>query len=187
VSSYLRGWRDSENLELILFCRNGSVFHYDCENSPKLISNKVSLNHHNLNFYSLGNYICLVERYNRNGYVLNLSDSNFLKKLERGDYQVGHCAFPLAFYENDNQTFLIHGTDWNQLDITNLETDELLTDRIIDDEKDINSFDYFHSSLLMSPNSKHFTSNGWVWSPYDIITVYQTEKLFESLKCLTPQ
>lgn len=173
---------DSKDLQIILFCRNGSVFHYDCKNSPKLISNKVSLNHHNMTLYSHGNYICLVEQYNTNGYVLNLSDSNYLKKLERGDYCVNVCEFPIALYSENDKTFLIHGTDWNRLDITNLETDNLLTSRIVDDEKEINSFDYFHGTLQVSPNSKNFISNGWHWHPHGQIYNFSIESFMSDFE-----
>lgn len=131
--------------------------------------NSLSLN---ARLYSFNNYICIVQDKGILGVVLDLSNPSFQKRLERGDYHVEHCSFPIAFYEKENQTILIHGKDWNRLDITCLETDELLTDRVVDYDTNSNYFDYFHSSLLVSPDGKTFTSNGWVWSPYDIITVY---------------
>lgn len=141
------------------------------EKNPQILES-LSLN---LSLYSFQNYICLVQGKGANGVVLDLSNSNYRKQLKRGDYQVEHCTFPIAFYSKNNQTFLIHGTDWNRLDITCLETDELLTNRVVDYDTDSNYFDYFHSSLLISPDAKYFTSNGWVWHPYDVITVYSIE------------
>lgn len=140
----------------------------------KDLVNSLSLN---AKLYSFKNYICIVQDKGTSGVVLDLSNPSFQKRLERGDYHVEHCSFPIAFYEKDNQTFLIHGTEWNRLDITCLETSELLTDR-----KSSNDFDYFHSSLLVSPDEKHFTSNGWVWSPYDVITVYSIEKFLKEFE-----
>ncbi|MDQ3634207.1 MAG: hypothetical protein M3405_06815 [Acidobacteriota bacterium] len=188
-----------EKLELVIICKSKNIFllnlktkesdllttlDFPLEYSEDLFSyfestgNKKEL----LSIQSFQNYICIVQKYGQNGIVLNLKNPNFRKELKRGDYCVEHCTFPIAFYENDNQTFLIHGTDWNRLDITNLETDKILTERIVDYETSSNYFDYFHSSLLMSPDAKHFTSNGWVWSPYDIITVYQTEKFIQEFE-----
>lgn len=132
--------------------------------------------------YSFKDYICIVRNKGRTGIVLDLTNPNFYKKLERGDYQVEHCSFPIAFYEKNNQTFLIHGTDWNRLDITCLETDELLTERIVDYDTNSNYFDYFHSSLLVAPDAEHFTSNGWVWHPYDRITIYPIKDFLDSFE-----
>lgn len=148
------------------------------EKNPEIVES-LSLN---LKLYSFQNYICLVQKNGISGIVLDLSNSIYKKKLERGKYHVEHCSFPIAFYSKKNQTFLIHGTDWNRLDITCLETDELLTNRIVDYETNSNYFDYFHSSLLVSPDAKYFTSNGWVWQPYDIITVYPIDEFLQKFE-----
>lgn len=136
----------------------------------------------NLKLYSFENYICLVQEKDVNGVVLNLENPYFQKKLKRGDYHVEQCSFPIAFYKKEDQTFLIHGTDWNRLDIACLETDELLTDRIVDYETDSNYFDYFHSSLLVSPDAKHFTSNGWHWHPVGQIYCFSIEEFLRDFE-----
>ncbi|MDQ0418023.1 hypothetical protein J2Z48_002212 [Croceifilum oryzae] len=89
--------------------------------------------------------------------------------------------------ERENETLLIHGTDWNRLDITRLSDDLLLTNRIID--PDHHYSDYFHSSIVVSDDSKYFTVNGWRWSPVDSVIVYsvddflkQYEKCFKSIE-----
>lgn len=132
--------------------------------------------------YSFNNYICIVQDKGTSGIVLDLSNPNFHKRLKRGDYCVEHCSFPIAFYKKDNQTFLIHGTDWNRLDITCLETDELMTDRIVDYDSNSNYFDYFHSSLLISPDAKHFTSNGWHWHPYGQIYCFSVAEFLQKFE-----
>lgn len=182
-----------ENLELIAVSKNGNVFLIDSQTKENRKLSTLDFptkysedlfkyseitgdNKKFLQLHSYGNYVCIVQKYGQNGVVYNLENLEFNKQLNRGDYCVEHCTFPIAFFEKDNQTFLIHGTDWNRLDITNLETGKLLTDRIVDYDTDSNYFDYFHSSLLISPDSKHFTSNGWVWHPYDIITAYSIKE-----------
>ena len=141
--------------------------------------NNLSLN---AKLYSFNNYVCIVQNNGTSGVVLNLSNRNFHKKLERGNYHVEHCSFPIAFYAKDNQTFLIHGTDWNRLDITCLETDELLTDRIVDYDGNSNYFDYFHSSLLVSPDAKHFTTNGWHWHPFGQIYCFSIDNFLQKFE-----
>jgi hypothetical protein len=136
----------------------------------------------NARLYSFKNYVCIVQNKGSSGVVLNLSNPKFQKRLVRGDYHVGNWSFSIAFYEKDNQTFLIHATDWNRLDISCLETDELLTDRIVDYETESNYFDYFHSSLLVSPDRKYFTSNGWHWHPYGQIYCFSIENFLQKFE-----
>lgn len=126
-----------------------------------------------LEIHTFSNYVCVVQKHGLRGVVLDLADEDFKLDLTRGEYLPEHCVFSIGFYENYGLTYLIHATDWNRLDITCMETGELLTDRIIDYETEKNYFDYFHSSLAVSPKYTKFTSNGWVWHPWDIITVYE--------------
>lgn len=172
---------DRKNLEVIIICKSGNIFLFNCKTETSFLYTELSFkpSQLSLQIHSFENYICISQKNGLQAMVINLSDSRFQKKLNRIDYQAEHCLFPIAFYRKENHAFLIHGTEWNRLDITCLETDELLTSRIIDYETDSNYFDYFHSSLLVSPDVKHFTSNGWVWQPYDVITVYSTDKFLK--------
>lgn len=186
-----------ENIELVVVCKSRNVFLLDCrtEKSIKLGSLEFSPEYsedHFKSFESFGykkeflqinsfkNYICITQKYGQNGVVFNLENSAFNKKLRRGGYQEEHCIFPIAFYSKQNSTFLIYGTDWNRLDITSLETDELLTQRIVEYESKSNYFDYFHGSLLISPDFTKFISNGWVWQPYEVITLYTVKDFLEN-------
>lgn len=172
---------DRKNLEAIAVCKSGNIFLFELQSERISFFTKLSFNPYQLSLqiHSFENYVCISQKNGLQGMVINLSDSKFQKHLSRIDYQAEHCLFPIAFYKKENQTFLIHGTEWNRLDITCLETDELLTSRIVDYETESNYFDYFHSSLLVSPDAKHFTSNGWVWHPCGVITVYSTDKFLK--------
>ncbi|HEX8289161.1 MAG TPA: hypothetical protein VF556_14260 [Pyrinomonadaceae bacterium] len=188
-----------ENIEFVSICKSGNVYLFDCEtNEPKLLgdiefplkyseaffeySELISSKREFLQIQSFNNYVSVVQKYGQNGLIFDLNNPKYKKELKRGDYFVEHCTFPIAFYSQRNATFLIHGTDWNRLDITCLETDELLTDRGIDYETDSNYFDYFHSYLSISPYEKHFTSNGWIWHPYGQITLYSIDKFLENFE-----
>lgn len=178
------GLTDRDNLELIIVCKSGNIFLFDCQTKISSLFAELSFNPYQLNLqiHSFENYVCITQKNGLEGMVIDLANPSFQKKIERIDYHADNCLFPIAFYKKENHTFLIHGTEWNRLDITCLETDELLTSRIVDYETNSNYFDYFHSSLLISPDAKHFTSNGWVWSPYDIITVYSIEKFLKEFE-----
>ena len=175
---------DRENLELVIVCKSGNIFLFDCQTETRSLFTNLSFNPYQLNLqiHSFENYICITQKNGLQGMVIDLSNPSFQQNLERVDYQAEHCLFPIAFYKKENQTFLIHGTEWNRLDITCLETDELLTSRIVDYETNSNYFDYFHSSLLISPDAKNFTSNGWVWQPCDVITVYSIERFLKEFE-----
>jgi len=131
---------------------------------------------------SFNDYVCVSQIYSTRGTVLDLTDRRFSKRLERGDYCAEVSTFPIAFLASENGTLLIHGTDWNRLDITRLETDELLTDRVVDYDAELNFFDYFHSGLSVSPDSQSFISNGWHWHPYGQITSYTVERFLEEFE-----
>lgn len=174
-----------ENLsqtELIQLLENQSLNVDSIESIAKKNKSFVKNLSLNAKLYSYSNYICIVQNKGTSGVVLDLSKPDFQKRLERGDYHVGYCTFPIAFYEKDNQTFLIHGTDWNRLDITCLETDELITKRVIDYDTDSNYFDYFHSSLLVSPDAKHFTTNGWHWHPFGQIYCFSIDNFLQKFE-----
>ena len=130
--------------------------------------------------YIFNDYVCEVEDFGTEGIVTKKNNPDFRRKLIRGDYQVEHCSFPITFFERENQTFLIHGTDWNRLDITLLEENVLLTDRVVDYESQTNYFDYFHSKLHISPDGSHFISNGWFWGPMDALSLFSVDDFLKN-------
>jgi hypothetical protein len=173
-----------ESLELIVIGKSGNIFLFDCQTQCKSLVSKLSFVSYKLNLqlYSLNDYVCLVQKNGTEGMVFNLSDLNYQKNLKRGDYCAHVSLFPIAFFSKGNQTFLIHGTDWNRLDITSLKTDELLTNRIVEYETNSNYLDYFHASLLIAPDSKSFISKGWVWQPYEVVTFYLIENFLREFE-----
>lgn len=168
-------------LQMLLFSKSGNIYLWELENSnyrrlgklPKGMDSTKKMT-----VYTHHKYICIVAHRNTQGLILHLEKPDYYKVLKRGDYQVEHCSYPIAFYEKEGLTYLIHGTDWNRLDITCLDTDELITNRLVsyEGEGKENYVDYFHSLLAISPDASQFFSNGWVWSPVDIITIYNTEQ-----------
>jgi hypothetical protein len=191
---------ERQKLEFIVVCSSGNAYILDLAvREPKFIgklSFPVTYSEDLLKYFELiggkkaflqiksyNNYVCITQKFGLHGVVFDIENSRFKKELKRGDYHVEHCTFPIAFYSDGDSTYLIHGTDWNRLDITCLDTDELLTDRVVDYETDTNYFDYFHSSLLMSPDGKSFTSNGWHWHPYGKITAYAINSFLTSFEC----
>ncbi|HMS40659.1 MAG TPA: hypothetical protein PKE69_10560 [Pyrinomonadaceae bacterium] len=173
-----------ENLEVIAVCESGNIVLFDCETKKNKMFNKLSFNPYQLNLqiHCYQNYVAIVQKNGTCGMVINLADKDYQKILKRGDYCAQVSIFPIAFYSKENQTFLIHGTDWNRLDITCLESDELLTNRTIDYDSDSNYLDYFHSSITVSPDAIYFVSNGWIWHPCGQLTFYSIDDFLKKFE-----
>ncbi len=84
------------------------------------------------------------------GFVFDRQKAVIVMHLQRGDYHVRHCAFPIALFEQNGNQYLVHATDWNVVHITNLETMERITERkqvAYEDKTPENKdryLDYFH-------------------------------------------
>ena len=115
-----------------------------------------------------GPYVVIVSELGLFGTVLSLDDPSYALALSREDYHASRCSYPIAFVTRDGRRCLVHGTAWNRLDVTVLESRELLTEREIDADKDLHHLDYFHASIEISPGGRTLVSNGWVWQPFDV-------------------
>ena len=102
-------------------------------------------------------------------------------QLDRKNYHVDVCDFPIAFIEQNNRTLLIHATNWNRLDISDPETRQLLTDRIPTSYKKGETqpehyLDYFHCELTVSPDQQWIADNGWVWHPVGAVRTWNIDR-----------
>lgn len=131
-----------------------------------------------------GRFAAVVNRWGLHGVVLNLSSGQIIMNLERGTYCAQYCDFPLIMLDRDNHSLLIHGTDWNRVDITDLDTGKLLTER--DSPKYVSGqipehyLDYFHSSLLLSPNGEWIADNGWGWGSSSLTVIWNFKQWLET-------
>lgn len=124
-------------------------------------------------------YFALAEDYGQKGMVLSIRDKKYHYPFERGNYHVEHCSFPLALFEKEEEFHLIHGSDWNRVEQINLTKHSSLIPFNPEEEAD-KKLDYFHSSIQLSPNKEEFLSNGWMWSPFDIIYRFKLEDLHQA-------
>ena len=179
-----------------LFCDDNGLYHGNDKDGFELLSVLENINHSNrfIKVYYHFPYICVTERYGLNAAVVNIVNKQILN-LTREDYHCDVSSYSVGFFESNGRIFIIHQTQWNRLDITDLETGELLTKReIIYREtgetgtsefgtfrkmESKNYIDYFHSLIHISPDGKHFLSNGWVWTPWDNIICFETDTFFE--------
>ncbi|HVB25007.1 MAG TPA: hypothetical protein VNG51_23935 [Ktedonobacteraceae bacterium] len=131
-----------------------------------------------------GQFAAVVNRRGQFGVVVNLVSNAITMHLERENYHVEHCDFPIAFFEHKNRTLLMHGTEWNRVDISDLETSELLTQRAspayVSGQKPSDHYlEYFHGKLYASPQQDWIANDGWVWHPYGSITVWNLSRWLE--------
>lgn len=141
-------------------------------------------------------YICVSERLGLHAAVVNSATAE-TRHFIREDYHSDVSSFSIGFLKRNGSTLLIHQTQWNRLDITDLVTGELLTEREVSirevepEHKDedgngvrmrfekTNYLDYFHSLLQISPDNRSFLSNGWVWSPMDNIRCFTVDRFLQ--------
>lgn len=132
-----------------------------------------------------GEMAAVVEARGRYGIVLDLEAGRPTMRLDRGDYHVEHTDFPAAFFRVEGHLRLVHGTNWNRLDISDPKTGALLTERSPtsygrDEERPEHYLDYFHGNLAVSPDGEWVVDNGWVWQPVGVVTSWSLRRWIEA-------
>jgi len=184
---------NTQKEQYALFCDDKGVYHGNDEECFVLLAVLDNISHSDqpIKIYYHFPYICVSERVGLHAAVVNIADGR-VQKFAREDYHSDVSSYSVGFLERNGRVLLIHQTMWNRLDITDLETGELLTPREVwmrDSGRKSeegwprfeykNYLDYFHSLIHVSPDGKHFLSNGWVWQPYDNIMCFETERFFK--------
>ncbi len=139
-----------------------------------------------IRLYAHGPWVCVTERFGVNASLINTT-TGAVRGLSRADYHSDVSSYSVGFLQRDGPTLLIAQTQWNRLDVFDAETGANLTEREVSIRDSgrrneqgtvydrTNYIDYFHSLLLVSPDSRHFLSNGWVWAPVDVVRVFSAE------------
>lgn len=122
-----------------------------------------------------GRWAAVVQDRGRYGTVVDLSTGSTALILDGGDYCCETVPFALAFAEDDGRPVVVHRTDWNRLDVTDLASGELLTARDTaagGEEGTEHDHDYFHGGLSLSPDGTRVYDGGWVWQPWGMPAVW---------------
>jgi len=120
---------DSEDLNIIILCKSGNIYLFNCvTNSFQFLGQQSFINEKvqsspfsaqdSFCIFGFQNWVCIVQSFGVYGTVIDINNPEYKKHLERGNYCAEVSLFPIAFYACEGKTFLIHGTDWNRLDIT---------------------------------------------------------------------
>ncbi len=108
-------------------------------------------------------YVVVYNNIGQFGYVFDMNLSEYILDIDRKDYHNQHCQFSISFI-ND---MLIHGTDWNKLDVTDLKNGRSIL------EKEGDMGDFF--SCGISTSAKYIVNNGWVWHPVGAIAYWDIQ------------
>lgn len=124
-----------------------------------------------------GDLVAIANGYGQSGVVMDLATGKPAMRMRRDKYHEDVSCFPLAFVETGDRTMLIHATAWNRLDVSDARTGTLLTERgptsyQRGEARPEHYLDYFHSSLLVSPDQQLVTDNGWVWHPSGVVVTW---------------
>jgi len=186
---------NTQDEQYALFCDDKGLYHGNDADGFVLLAILENINSRDrfIKIYYHFPFVCVTERYGLHAAVVNVVDRHTLN-LSREDYHSDVSSYSIGFLERDGRMLLIHQTQWNRLDITDLETGEMLTTREViykktEETEQINNrtypkfekknyIDFFHSLLHVSPDGKHFLSNGWVWQPVDNIICFETGSFF---------
>jgi hypothetical protein len=128
-----------------------------------------------------GELAAVANGYGQKGVVIDLTTGKLILRLLRDQYHEDVSCFPLAFIEQDNRLLIVHGTGWNRLDVSDARTGMLLTERGPTSYKKGETrpehfLDYFHASLLVSPDQQLVADNGWIWHPIGIVAIWNISR-----------
>lgn len=131
-----------------------------------------------------GRFAAVVNDHGRFGEVVDLRTGEVTLDLDGGGYNEETVPFSLAFAQCRGRCVVVHRTDWNRLDVSDPQTGELLTDRLLPAQEAADALpehhlDYFHGALYVSPDGKRILDDGWIWHPAGIPAVWDLGPWFE--------
>jgi len=181
---------DPNNSAWLIFLANGKLFYFDpiknrlvhklsisddCIRRDGCINLKISHDSSMIAITSCAPYIYdthvsdmpLLKAASNHGGVFDLCSGEMLFKLDMDSYHTENNDFPLAFIQQGERALLIHGTDWNRVDISDPRTSECLTARDIDYKARAVDTEWL-GRLIVTPDLQWVATVGWVWHPIGI-------------------
>jgi hypothetical protein len=112
-----------------------------------------------------GKLAAVVEAAGQSGLVVDVASGELTMLLDRGPDRVEGTRFPLAFAMRGERPVLVHGTDWNRLDVFDPRSGELLSQRPPGGTAGAHALDYACSGLSVSPDGAWLVDNGFAAHP----------------------
>ncbi len=128
-----------------------------------------------------GRFAAVANTYGCHGSVFDLETGEDTMRLCRDAGENEVSAFPVDFFVHQGRSLLIHGAEWNRLDISDPATGNLLTGRELAAPNGQGTelphyLDYFHCGLTVSPDGTWIADNGWVWHPVGMVTTWNLRR-----------
>lgn len=122
-----------------------------------------------------GVYIFIYKRLGTKG--LLLKSGEILREVNRSFYFADTYDYPCCFITSPvGVTYLVHcPNDYKKLDFEEVETGRLLTQN-----GERTPLDFFHSRLLVGPDSAYFIDRGWFWHPCDKVQIFDVARCLEN-------
>ncbi|MDP9402304.1 MAG: hypothetical protein M3P85_03010 [Actinomycetota bacterium] len=117
----------------------------------------------------------------RTGVVFDLSSGDITMRLDHQSHHSHASLFPVSFFDYDGRSLLVHATAWNRLDVSDPASGELLTPRPAASKRSAGEapahyLDYFHGTLLPSPDGGWIADQGWVWHPVGVVSAWDLHR-----------
>jgi hypothetical protein len=127
----------------------------------------------------MGSYAVIYERLGTKGVILK--DGDILREIHRSFYHANAYEYPVCMWADaQGHILMAHCPDqYNRIEIDDVLTGERLTaasDRVPDD--------FFHSRLQANSDGTRLLSAGWLWHPWDAVSIFDISQALQNPKRL---
>jgi len=129
-----------------------------------------------------GRFAMIYQRLGTKGLLLD--DGRVVRELNRSFYHADAYEYPVALFNDaDGRVLLAHcPSEYCRIELEDAETGQPLTLSQARAPED-----FFHSRLAASPSGERLLSAGWVWHPFDLVTVYDVAQALADPRHLDPR
>ena len=121
-----------------------------------------------------GEFVVLYERLGTKG--LLLKNGELVREINRSYYCSTVYEYPVELIIYKEEIYLIHCPEhFNEIQIEEFESGKRLLKQNADELEDV-----FYSRLEVSPSGKYLLSSGWVWHPFDILSIFRFDNVIET-------
>jgi hypothetical protein len=122
-----------------------------------------------------GRFSTIYQHVGTKGLILN-HERKIVREINRSFYYANAFEYPIVLFQlPDGREVIAHCPDqYDRIEIEDTQTGERLTACQRPQPKDI-----FHSRLSVDLTGRYLMSAGWVWSPWDIVNVYDISSILK--------
>ena len=108
------------------------------------------------------------EKPTSSGVLIDLKEQKVIYTFVVNMYHIINNSF--AFFSRGSIDYFIFKTEWNRIDILNINENRIVTERVFADHHEC-----FHGHVLISPNEKNILDNAWVWNPVFVLRTWSID------------